>query len=375
MGQATSKNLRPDAFYDYKDVGNKFTKVTLSTLAVPMVIIAFPLLNAYTFTEEELTGFKVMDGAIGGLLGVIGWPLAPFLACYGVFQVMFKEGPTEPLPIPKHIKDAARRSIGLNCEQFYNVAVVGVSGTGKSSVVNGILGYRDHDKDAAATGESETTKKPRAYRHPDLRSMVLWDMPGANTMNHPGGTYFEDKFLCAFDSLIIVTAERLMETDIQIAKQAQLCQIPILIVRNKADQAIGAKIRKLQHAYEDEQVNRSASQPRTATTILPSAIHPKNSNNKGDGDMDKDKIWAQACGQLGKEVRKSIYRQMKDNKLSTKRLFTISAWNLQEFVHVLSHKQLDSNLKLIDEQRFLRVLIEGVILKRKRELTKTTGTQ
>ncbi|ORZ12003.1 interferon-inducible GTPase-domain-containing protein [Absidia repens] len=173
-----------------------------------MVIIAFPLLNAYTFTEEELTGFKVMDGAIGGLLGVIGWPLAPFLACYGVFKVIFNEGPTEPLPIPQHIKDAARRSIGLNCEQFYNVAVVGVSGTGKSSVVNGILGYRDTDKDAAATGESETTKKPRAYRHPDLRSMVLWDMPGANTMNHPASTYFEDKFLCAFDSLIIVTAER-----------------------------------------------------------------------------------------------------------------------------------------------------------------------
>lgn len=131
MGQPASKSAQPDAFYDYNDLSNKFTKATLSTLAVPMVIIAFPLLNAYTFTEEELTGFKVMDGAIGGLLGVIGWPLAPFLACYGVFQVLFKDGPTEPLPIPQTIKDAARRSIGLNCEQFYNVAVVGVSGTGK----------------------------------------------------------------------------------------------------------------------------------------------------------------------------------------------------------------------------------------------------
>ncbi|KAI8074135.1 interferon-inducible GTPase-domain-containing protein [Gongronella butleri] len=173
-----------------------------------MVIIAFPLLNAYTFTEDELTGYKLMDGAIGGLLGVIGWPLAPFLACYGVFQVLFKDGPPEPNPIDPEIQDAARKSIGLNCEQFYNVAVVGSSGTGKSSVVNGIMGYKDSFKDAAATGESETTKKPRAYRHPDLRSMVIWDMPGAGTMNHPVSTYFEDKFLCAFDSLVIVTAER-----------------------------------------------------------------------------------------------------------------------------------------------------------------------
>ncbi|KAI9308796.1 interferon-inducible GTPase-domain-containing protein [Cunninghamella echinulata] len=208
MGQAASKKLRQDVFYEYDDLSNKFTKATLSTLAVPMVIIAFPLLNAYSFTEEELTGVKFMDGAIGGLLGVLGWPLAPFLACYSVFQVIFNDGPTEPLPIPKEIKEAAKNSIGLNCEQFYNVAVVGVAGTGKSSVVNGIMGYRDNDKYAAATGESETTKKPRGYQHPDLRSMILWDMPGANTMNHPASTYFEDKFLCAFDSLIIVTAER-----------------------------------------------------------------------------------------------------------------------------------------------------------------------
>ncbi|KAI8340463.1 interferon-inducible GTPase-domain-containing protein [Chlamydoabsidia padenii] len=368
MGQPASKSARPDTFYNYNDLHNKFTKATLSTLAVPMVIIAFPLLNAYTFTEEELTGFKVMDGAIGGLLGVIGWPLAPFLACYGVFQVLFKDGPTEPLPIPQHIKDAARRSIGLNCEQFYNVAVVGVAGTGKSSVVNGILGYRDHDKDAAITGESETTKKPRAYRHPDLRSMILWDMPGANTMNHPASTYFEDKFLCAFDSLIIVTAERLMETDIKIAKQAQLCQIPVLIVRNKADQAIESKMRKIRNSLEVED-----AMIRTTTT---NTIHPNDGTTMAEEPvrstikMDNDRLWAEACGQLGKEVRKSIYRQMKDNKLSTKRLFTISAWNLQEFVYTLSTKKLQNNLKLIDEQRFLRVLIEGVILKRKRELKK-----
>ncbi|CAO3625411.1 unnamed protein product [Cunninghamella blakesleeana] len=359
MGQVASKKLNKDVFYEYDNLSNKFTKATLSTLAVPMVIIAFPLLNAYTFTEEELTGVKLMDGAIGGLLGVLGWPLAPFLACYSVFQVIFNDGPTEPLPIPKEIKEAARRSIGLDCEQFYNVAVVGVSGTGKSSVVNGIMGYRDNDKIAAATGESETTKKPRGYRHPDLRSMIIWDMPGANTMNHPASTYFQDKFLCAFDSLIIVTAERLMETDIKIAKQAQQWQIPVLIVRNKADQAIESKIRKLKSlnsSTENIQMN-----------------HQENDSKKKKEKKVDDlhhKLWSEAVGQLSKEVRKSIYRQMKDNKISTKRLFTISAWHLQEFVSALSQKKLVDNLELIDEQRFLRVLIEGVLVKRKRELKK-----
>lgn len=74
MGQATSATLshKKNVFYDYDDVSNRFAKATLSTLAVPMVVIAFPLLNAYTFTEEELTGVKVVDGMIGGLLGVLG---------------------------------------------------------------------------------------------------------------------------------------------------------------------------------------------------------------------------------------------------------------------------------------------------------------
>lgn len=163
-----------------------------------------------------------------------------------------------------------------------------------------------------------------------------------------------------------------METDIKIAKQAQLCQIPVLIVRNKADQAIESKMRKIRNSLEVED-----AMIRT-TTNQPNTIHPNNSSATGSTTlangstikMDNDRIWAEASGQLMKEVRKSIYRQMKDNKLSTKRLFTISAWNLQEFVYHLSKKQLENNLKLIDEQRFLRVLIEGVILKRKRELKK-----
>jgi hypothetical protein len=158
MGQAASTALSSSkssvVFYDSEELGNRFTKATLSTLAVPMVIVAFPFINAYTFTSEELTGVKLMDGAIGGLLGVIGCksppflyyklnrredlnfffvagPLAPFLACWGVFEVLFKDGPPEPLAIPQEIKDKAKREFGLNCENYYNIAVAGIAGTGK----------------------------------------------------------------------------------------------------------------------------------------------------------------------------------------------------------------------------------------------------
>ncbi|KAH8549967.1 interferon-inducible GTPase-domain-containing protein [Umbelopsis sp. PMI_123] len=336
MGQAASTALSSSkssvVFYDSEELGNRFTKATLSTLAVPMVIVAFPFINAYTFTSEELTGVKLMDGAIGGLLGVIGWPLAPFLACWGVFEVLFKDGPPEPLAIPQEIKDKAKREFGLNCENYYNIAVAGIAGTGKSSVVNGIMGMHDNDPQAAVTGETEATIKPRAYRHPDLRTMVLWDLPGAATLHHPAETYFEDKFLCAFDALIIVMAERLQETDIIIANKAEEKKVPVFFVRNKADQAVEAKIRRYSGSNQDEVYK-----------------------------------WSTAAGELVKEVKQSIYKQLKSNNFSTRKLFIISAWNLQEFVSALSKRELDKNMPIIDEQRFMRTLIEGVLAKRRRK--------
>ncbi|KAI9321456.1 interferon-inducible GTPase-domain-containing protein [Dichotomocladium elegans] len=199
---------KSNVFYDYEDFSNRFSKLTASALAVPMIIIAFPILNAYSFTEDEMTGMKLMDGMIGGLLGIVGWPLAPFLACYAMFKVLFDDEPPEPLPIDPAIKEKAKREIGLNCENFYNVAVVGTAGTGKSTLVNGILGLQDSDHGAAPTGETEKTTKPKGYKHPDLRTMIVWDMPGAGTESHPAETYFEDKFLCAFDTLIIVISDR-----------------------------------------------------------------------------------------------------------------------------------------------------------------------
>ncbi|ORE11662.1 hypothetical protein BCV72DRAFT_246705 [Rhizopus microsporus var. microsporus] len=179
-------------------------------MAVPMIIVAFPILNAYKFSEYEYTGVKVVDGTIGGLLGVVGWPISPFVAFWSAYQSIFVEEPDRKAEISEDVKTMVRRAIGLDCDRFYNIAVVGAAGTGKSSLVNGILGYPDNDQYAAAIHEAGGhTTEPRGYRHPDLRNMILWDMPGAGTLANNDKTYFEDNYLYAFDSLIIVTAESL----------------------------------------------------------------------------------------------------------------------------------------------------------------------
>ncbi|KAI7893387.1 uncharacterized protein EV154DRAFT_583239 [Mucor mucedo] len=139
MGQATSSPNALSFFQkvtnseksEYKDISNKFSKATLSTLTVPVIVIAYPALNAYAFHDMGITGHRVVDVAIGGLLGVIAWPLSPFLAIWGAVQINFKDKPPVPLPIAPELLLKAQQDIKLNTTSFYNVAVVGVSGNGK----------------------------------------------------------------------------------------------------------------------------------------------------------------------------------------------------------------------------------------------------
>ncbi|KAG1173283.1 hypothetical protein G6F70_005942 [Rhizopus microsporus] len=297
MGQATSSKTisfftkRSDSVYE--DISNRFTKATVSTLAVPVVIVAYPILNAYAFQESDITGFRIIDGTIGGLLGVIAWPLSPFFAVWGAVTFIFKEKPPRTINVPPEIRAKAEAEIQLDTVSFYNVAVVGMSGTGKSSLVNAIRGYKDTDKRAAKVGEVETTAVPRPYPHPDLTTMVIWDMPGVGTKSHPRETYFEDNYLCAFDLLVIVLGNRLMQDDIDISLKAKQYQIPVLYVRSKADQAIASK----------------------------------EARHQGD----KEFVWAAAVGELVLEVKDSVFSQLKESRLNTKKLFIVSSSTLRQF--------------------------------------------
>jgi predicted GTPase len=97
------------------------------------------------------------------------------------------------------------------------------------------MGYRNIHTKAAIVGETETTMAPKKYDHPILHSLVLWDMPGIGTSSHPSDTYFERYCLGAFDAVLIVFDERLMASDVELARRAALYDIPVFFIRNKAD--------------------------------------------------------------------------------------------------------------------------------------------
>ena len=109
-------------------------------------------------------------------------------------------------------------------------------------MLNGLLGYKDNHEKAAQVREAndnnntEEHVKSRGYKHPLLRSLMIWDMPSV-VINHGMRTkhYFHKHFLGAFDALLIVSAERLMATDVKLARRAIEFGVPVFFIRNKSD--------------------------------------------------------------------------------------------------------------------------------------------
>lgn len=53
------------------------------------------------------------------------------MAIWGAIQINFKDKPSLPLSISPELLEAAKEAISLDTELFYNVAIIGCSGTGK----------------------------------------------------------------------------------------------------------------------------------------------------------------------------------------------------------------------------------------------------
>ncbi|DBB03667.1 TPA: hypothetical protein ACH3X3_010994 [Trebouxia sp. C0006] len=117
----------------------------------------------------------------------------------------------------------------------WNIAIVGQTKSGKSSLVNSLRGLRDTDSGAADVGITETTLQPEPYLLPAAASCVLWDMPGVNTISNPANTYFRNNLLGAFDMLLLVSADTVLEQDVAILQQAHASGSIVAVIRTKSD--------------------------------------------------------------------------------------------------------------------------------------------
>lgn len=132
---STAKELyyKESAIKGIKAVSAAGASIVLS----PLVIIALPIVGAYEFStslgNELITGYKIMDGMIGGLLGVVASPLAPFYCFLLSIQEIFElEQPSKSKSTRKHVKRATGM-LRLD-SNFYNIVVAGCPGTGKVNI-------------------------------------------------------------------------------------------------------------------------------------------------------------------------------------------------------------------------------------------------
>mgnify|MGYP001211634143 CR=1 FL=1 len=112
------------------------------------------------------------------------------------------------------------------------IAIAGMSGAGKSSLINAILNQK-----LAPVGVIETTVEPKSY--PSQHGITFVDLPGCGTSQFPFESYIQKTNLASFDAIILVSSNRFYENDVQLYAQiTQKLNIPCFVVRTKIDLAV-----------------------------------------------------------------------------------------------------------------------------------------
>ncbi|XP_051019263.1 interferon-inducible GTPase 1-like [Acomys russatus] len=116
-----------------------------------------------------------------------------------------------------------------------NVAVTGESGAGKSSFINALRGVKHGEEGAAETGVTETTMEITPYKHPKIKTLTLWDLPGIGTMKFPPKDYLEKVEFKKYDFFVIVSATRFTKHEVDLAKAIRHMGKNYYFVRTKVD--------------------------------------------------------------------------------------------------------------------------------------------
>ena len=132
-----------------------------------------------------------------------------------------------------------------------NIGIIGHRGTGKSSLINSVIGRK-----VASVDVVEAQQEPLAYMLETIDettnsetntinlegdfNFAIVDLPGYNTINQEVDTYFVRNYLFLLDILVIVINEALTKSCIDIINEAlkyDKFKERIIIVRSKIDES------------------------------------------------------------------------------------------------------------------------------------------
>ena len=154
-------------------------------------------------------------------------------------------------PIPDFLKDYANEvnpdaEVEARRSRFANLAFVGDSGNGKSSLIKAILKHFGVDLPAdqmpRISMEGDGTLEPSRFPLAILGQVSLWDLPGQGTSKIPSMTYLCNMGLKYFDAVCIVTDGRWSEGDDNLLVAIHYAGIRCFVVRSKVDLAVDAGV-------------------------------------------------------------------------------------------------------------------------------------
>ena len=158
---------------------------------------------------------------------------------------VFSKPPQRPAAIqPAHQTSVEElvthsRAVGVDPVRRYNVAVAGLTGSGKSTFVNVVRGLRDYDDGAAAVGVVETTMVKQEYQHPSCEHLSVWDLPGGGTDAHPGKLYWYDNALYAFDAVLLFYSGKAVPPFVtECIAQLRSIDVSCVLVKAKVDEEV-----------------------------------------------------------------------------------------------------------------------------------------
>lgn len=227
------------------------------------------------------------------------------------------------IPSDKEIQSAKHRV--QYQEGLFHFAMTGVSGAGKSSLINAFRGLRNRDQGAAPTGVVETTADITRFPDPSPHNPFVWyDVPGSGTFNTPDWQYFTAHGLYVFDCIIILFDSRFTMTDLAMLVNCRRFNIPTYIVRSKSDSHIRNIIKE--SGYDsDEDENRSR----------------------------RNELYSSAREQYITETRATVRRNLQDANLPDQRVYIVANSTM---VSTVREQKLSE--KTIDELELMRDLFK-----------------
>jgi len=113
------------------------------------------------------------------------------------------------------------------------VGVIGSTGVGKSSFINGIIKLKPGVAGAAQVDVMGCTIISAEYCHPDNKMLTFWDFPGVGATQFPMEHCLEQIQGDIFDCFVIIVAARFTETDVLIGKHMADQNMRHYFVRSK----------------------------------------------------------------------------------------------------------------------------------------------